>query len=100
MAKLINASINLSKIDKSKFIVGKSGDQFLNVTISVNDEKDQYENDASIFISQSKEERANKTSKVYLGNGKTFWTNETPQIVKPVPVNVAPINNVEETLPF
>lgn len=71
MSKIIvNASIDLTKIEKSKIIKGKKG-SYINVTIFVNDETDQYGNNASIIVSQTKEERDAKVDRVYLGNGKT-----------------------------
>ena len=74
MASLITASINLSKIDKSKIIEGKKG-QYLPITISLNDDLDQFGNQGNTTISQSKEEREAKADKSYLGNVKVVWTN-------------------------
>ena len=74
MASLITASINLSKIDKSKIIEGKKG-QYLPITISLNDDLDQFGNQGNMTISQSKEERDAKAEKSYLGNVKVVWTN-------------------------
>jgi len=74
MASLITASINLSKIDKSKIIEGKKG-QYLPITISLNDDLDQFGNQGNMIISQSKEEREAKVDKSYLGNVKVVWTN-------------------------
>ena len=75
MATILSASLNVAKIDKTKLIAGKTG-QFLNVTITINDEVDKFGNNASIFESQTKEEREAKTPKNYLGNGKVIWTSE------------------------
>jgi hypothetical protein len=75
MATILNASLNVAKIDKTKLIQGKTG-QFLNVTITINDEVDKFGNNASIFESQTKDERDNKTPKNYLGNGKVIWTSD------------------------
>ena len=75
MSKLISASIDLSKIDKSK-IVEKNGAKYYNITISLNDEKDKYGNDCAIMQEQTKEERLAKEKKVYLGNGKIFWSSD------------------------
>ena len=76
MASIINGSINLDKIDKSKIIVGKKG-KYLPVTITINDEVDPYGNQGPIMIEQSKEEREAKAEKTYLGNVKVVWTNGT-----------------------
>lgn len=75
MATILSASINVAKIDSTKLIDGRTG-KFLNVTITINDEVDKYGNNASIFESQSKEEREAKTPKNYLGNGKVIWTSD------------------------
>ena len=44
-------------------------------TMSVNDKQDDYGNNASIFVAQSKEQRDAKTHKQYVGNGKVAWTD-------------------------
>ena len=76
MAKLLNISIDVTKIDKSKLVTGKKG-TYLNLTVSVNDEKDNYDNDVTAWQGQDKEEVQAKAAKNYLGNGRVFWTNDT-----------------------
>jgi lantibiotic modifying enzyme len=71
MGTLINASIDLTKVDKTKLVKGK----YLNLTIAVYDNLDNYGNNVSLTIQQSKEERDLKASKTYLGNGKVVYTN-------------------------
>ena len=101
MAGIVQASINLNAIDKSKIIEGKKG-KYLPITITVNDEVDQFGNHGPVCIQQTKEEREAKVPKIYLGNVKVVWTNGTfpdrvtdgqPQ-AKPQP------QQVEEDLPF
>lgn len=72
--KIISASINMKKIDKTKLINGKKG-VYLPITIIVNDELNQYDQDTSISMEQSKEEREAKADKVWLGNGKTVFVS-------------------------
>jgi hypothetical protein len=74
MGSLISASIDLSKIDKSKITEGKNGAKYYNLLISVNDTKNQYGQDVSISENQSKEERESGAKKNYIGNGKTIWS--------------------------
>lgn len=95
MAKIISASIDLSKIDKSKIINGKDGRLYLDITIIANDELDQYGRDTQIIMGQSKEEREQKVQKVYLGNGKTIWSGES----KPKPEG-ATLQGANADLPF
>ena len=76
MASIIKGSINLNMIDKDKIIIGKKG-KYLPVTITINDEVDQFGNQGPLMIEQSKEERDGKVPKIYLGNVKVVWTNGT-----------------------
>jgi hypothetical protein len=103
MAGIIKASINLNAIDKSKIIDGKKG-KYLPITITVNDEPDQFGNQGPVTMDQTKEEREAKTPKVYLGNVKVVWTNGTFPDKIPYEGNGAPQQKapakVEEDLPF
>ena len=74
MASIIATSINLNEIPKDKIIIGKKG-KYLPITISLNDEPDQFGNQGPVVVQQSKEEREAKTAKTYLGNCKVVWTN-------------------------
>ena len=96
MAKLINLSLNVSKIDKSKLFEGKNG-SYLNLTVSVNDEEDQFGNNVSCYQQQTKEEREAKADRNYLGNGKVFWSNEGDTVAAPQQPAAAP---QQDDLPF
>ena len=74
MALILAASINLNEIPKEKIIIGKKG-KYLPISITLNDELDQFGNQGPVIVSQSKEERAAKEAKTYLGNVKLVWTN-------------------------
>ena len=76
MASIIRTSINLSEIPKDKIFVGKKG-KYLPITITLNDEPDQFGNQGPVCVDQSKEEREAKVAKTYLGNVKVLWTNGT-----------------------
>lgn len=78
MAKLLSVSINLSKIDQSKIIEGKKG-KYLNVTVSVKDEKNQHGDDVSLWQGQDKQEREAGQPKNYLGDGRIIWSDDTAQ---------------------
>jgi hypothetical protein len=74
MSAIINFSLNLDKLDKGKVIKGAKGNYY-NVTLSVNDEVSQYGHNASLFDTQTKEERTAKSERNYIGNGKVMWTD-------------------------
>ena len=76
MASIIATSIDLTKIPKDKNINGKKG-KYLPITITLNDELDQFGNQGPVVVQQTKEERDAKTEKTYLGNVKVVWTNDT-----------------------
>ena len=76
MASIIKASIDLNKIPKDKIYIGKKG-KYLPITITINDEVDQFGNQGPVVVEQSKEEREAKSPKKYLGNVKVVWTNGT-----------------------
>jgi hypothetical protein len=82
MASIIKTSINLNDIPKHKIIDGKKG-KYLPITITLNDEVDQFGNQGPVMVEQSKEERDSKAAKVYLGNVKVVWTNGTNVDVAP-----------------
>ena len=102
MASIIKASINLNEIPKDKIIVGKKG-KYLPITITINDEPDQFGNQGPIVVAQSKEERESKTAKVYLGNVQVVWTNGDNVAVAPrdgQPQQAAPAAQPVDDLPF
>jgi len=74
MASILKMSINLNEIPKHKIIDGKKG-KYLPITVTINDEVDQFGNQGPVMVEQSKEERDAKAAKVYLGNVKVVWTN-------------------------
>jgi hypothetical protein len=87
MSQILAASIDLTKIDKTRIVQGKNGAQYYNLTIIVNDTKDQYGNDISVQQGQTKEERAAKAKAVFIGNGKKIWEGTSK-------------SNVNDPLPF
>ena len=76
MAGIAKGNLNLDKIQKDKIYVGKKG-KYLGVVVTINDELDQFGNNGSITIEQTKEEREAKAPKVYLSNVKVVWSNGT-----------------------
>jgi hypothetical protein len=82
MAGIVKASIDLTKIPKDKIVKGKKG-QYINIVVNVNNDVDQFGNQASVVVDQTKDERDAKSPKVYLGNGKIVWSDG--QFADPAP---------------
>ena len=103
MAGIIKTSINLSAIPKDKIIVGKKG-KYLPISISINDEPDQFSNQGPVAVDQTKEEREAKQPKTYLGNVRVVWTNGTfPEPVKTPGVSQPasqPVPDNNDDIPF
>ena len=104
MASIIKTSINLNEIPKEKIFVGKKG-KYLPITITLNDELDQFGNQGPVVVEQTKEERDAKAPKTYLGNVKVVWTNGSNVEVAPRDNNnsapaPAPAAAPEADLPF
>ena len=96
MSALISLSIDVTKITRSKITDGK----YLEVTISVDDQTNQWGKNASIYESQTKEERESKTSKTYIGGGKVVWTTGTISVAEKASNEPKRANPPTEELPF
>jgi len=96
MALILATSINLSEIPKEKIIIGKKG-KYLPISITLNDELDQFGNQGPVIVSQSKEERLAKAPKTYLGNVKLVW-NKGEVKKFDVQQQAAPAPQVEEKI--
>lgn len=74
------------------------------ITVSVNDNTNDYGQNTTAYVSQSKEDREAKKDKYYVGNGKVFWTDGN--IVKAEYKEQGggsqskPSNDKEDDLPF
>lgn len=104
MASIIATSIDLTKIPKDKIIDGKKG-KYLPITITLNDDVDQFGNNGPVVVQQTKEEREAKVDKVYLGNVKVVWTNGENVAAAPkdggrAPAQAATAPVAEPDLPF
>ena len=102
MASILKTSINLNAIPKDKIINGKKG-KYLPITITVNDDLDQFGNQGPVCVDQTKEERDAKTAKTYLGNVKVVWTNDANVSAAPKQqptVMPQPVAEAADDLPF
>ena len=99
MSTLIVGSIRVDKLPKEKFIKGKDGAVFYNLTISVGDET-RYGNNVAFIDSQTKEERDAKVAKTYLGNGKVVWTDGTVKLAEKEEQVAVPVDEQSGDLPF
>ena len=94
MARIgLNLKIDVSKIDKEKLFQGQKG-TYLDMTVFVNGDADQYGNNGMIVQATTQEERAAGVQGAILGNARIFgrWDDSgqqqqpKPQASKPAPV--------------
>lgn len=91
---MISISINLTDLPKEKITLAKNGKKYINLIVAELKQADQYGNTHTVFISQSKEERAAGEKKTYCGNGKQLsapaqptFTQAAKQAVASMPVD-------------
>lgn len=77
MSTLISLSIDVTKVTKEALQKGK----YLNLTIAINDEVNQYNQNVSAWESQSKEDREAKVERNYVGNGKVVFSEGLVTVV-------------------
>ena len=90
MTKLgVNFSIDVTKLDSSRFVEGKNGSKYVNLTCFIEPENPdpRYSQHGGIKQSTTAEERAAGTKLPYVGNVTVFW-GEGLNVVKKA--NAAP----------
>ena len=99
MSKLVAIKIDVTKIDETRLFQGKNGAQYLDATVFVNEEQDQFGNHGMITQSVSKEERESGVKGNILGNIKTlgeFGDNTSkPSSQAPAPMEDIPFAPVD-----
>lgn len=103
MGQLISISISAAKLreNAARFSTDKNGNQWVQLTVSVNDNPDQYGKDVQVWMEQSKEERDAKTDRIFCGGGKVVYGKVAPATGVPaMPPTPAAAAIESDTLPF
>lgn len=105
MSTLASLYIKAEVLRTMADVVQKRGEKGLELTISISDESNQYGQNLSAYVSQSKEEREAKKQKFYAGNGNVFYTDgKISKGVKPdqnTNTPPPPVDNMsDDDLPF
>ena len=82
MASLHTLYIKKEKLQTIIKTMEAKGLTGIEITIQVKDETNQYSQNVTSYVSQSKEDREAKKDKFYIGNGNTFWTDGKIQAFK------------------
>lgn len=82
MASLSNIYIKTETLETLLNVVKKKGEKGIYIDISISDETNQWGQNVSSWVSQTKEQREAKKDRFYVGNGKCFWENGKIAIAK------------------
>ena len=100
MKILATGSLNVAEIPKQKLVKGAKG-LYLNYKILVDTDADQFQNNGSITVNPSKEERLSKEPVIYLGNHRIVWMDEGDSGLNERPTPKPKVEAKEEDdLPF
>ena len=75
MASLSSLYLKKDVLDVLVKTLNSKGEKGVNLTVSINDESDNYGQNVSAYVSQSKEDREAGKKRFYVGNGNVFWTD-------------------------
>ena len=76
---LINSYKTIKQLETLLELAKKNG-KGIATTISINDKVDNYGNNVTEWVSQTKEERESKASRIYAGNGKVVFIDSNKTI--------------------
>jgi hypothetical protein len=98
---MINLSIDLNKIDKSRIKEHANGAKYYNITVDELQTPDKYGNTHCVYTTPTKEEREARAKKSYLGNGRQPKFNGQKQANNSAAVQNTPQANANaDDLPF
>ena len=76
---LINSYKTIKQLETLLELAKRNG-KGIATTISINDKVDNYGNNVSEWVSQTKEERESKANRIYSGNGKVVFIDQNKTI--------------------
>jgi hypothetical protein len=102
MSSLSSIYIKKETLETLLKTLESKGEKGISIDISIGDETNDFGQNVSSYVSQTKEQREAKKKRYYIGNGKCFWTNGTIVVAEkkePVPDTTAP-DTENDDLPF
>lgn len=75
MASLNSLYIKKEVLETLLNVLTKKGEKGIELTVNISDTENQYGQNVSAWVSQSKEQRQAKKERYFVGNGKQFWTD-------------------------
>jgi len=94
MSSLNSLYLKLDTLETLVKTLKAKNEKGIGITLSINDDVNDYDQNISAFVSQTKEQREAGAKRFYVGNGKTFWTDGKITVAKKKEVhNALPVQN-------
>lgn len=99
MDKLIGISIDVTQLQKARFVLGKKNNkvgvipQYANLTLHLRKEPDEFGNVYFIKQGVSKDERAAKVEMPIIGSGKVLVAGDAPSAPRPTTAVAKPADD-------
>ena len=103
MSSLSEFYIKKSTLETMLKVLEKKNQDGISLNISISDETNQYGQNVSVSVSQTKEDRESKKDKFYIGNGKCFYTDGKIKVAEKIQSQSSGNNNKkddDDLLPF
>ena len=75
MSALASIYLKLETLETLVLTLKKKAEKGISIDVSLSDTTNEWGQNVSTYVSQTKEQREAKTSRFYTGNGKVFWTD-------------------------
>lgn len=75
MASLSSLYFKKETLETLLKTVNAKNEDGVEITVTISDDTNNFGQNVSAFVSQSKEQREAKKKRFYVGNGKCFWTD-------------------------
>jgi hypothetical protein len=97
----ISLTIDVMKLDKSRFIAKQNGGKECDLTLWLSPNKpDKFDNHGGIQISLSKDERQAGKEAPYVGNARVFWAKAEIPADESAPVEDDAVQKFDDDIPF
>ena len=75
MSALASIYLKLETLETLVLTLKKKAEKGISIDVSLSDTTNEWGQNVSTYVSQTKEQRESKTPRFYTGNGKVFWTD-------------------------
>ncbi|PIX15952.1 hypothetical protein COZ71_08940 [Candidatus Desantisbacteria bacterium CG_4_8_14_3_um_filter_40_12] len=75
MSTLLDLFVKLDTLKTLVSTLEKKAEKGISLTVSISDDSNEYGQNVSAYVSQTKEQREAQVKRFYTGNGKVFWTD-------------------------